>query len=52
MRLRVEYSMLFPHNNRTGKQNWVTDMGQFPFIKQVNGLGIQLEKEEEYAKTL
>lgn len=34
MCLCIEYSMLFPHNNRTGKQNWMTDMGQFPLIKQ------------------
>lgn len=39
MCLCIEYSMLFPHNNRTGKQNWMTDMGQFSLIKQVNSLG-------------
>lgn len=51
MCLCIEYSMLFPHNNRTGKQNWMTGMGQFPFIKQVNGLrDFSLKKRKNMIK--
>lgn len=44
MCLHTECSMLFTHNTR----NWVTDMGQFAFIKQVNGLGdFSLKKKKK-----